>query len=184
MTVHTWDQIIASLLKSGPKSIARVAARHMQHPRDAGIALTFGAPYGQRASYRALLTDGRTLCIEDFGAVYEAHLENPSPAPPPAPRATAAETVAGLTALGALLGLAFGGNKDGALTGALLGGVSGLATMAITEADRSPATSKTALELAKAVSALLLSAVGPSADPRQFRSTTHARRITRKRGSS
>jgi hypothetical protein len=184
MTVYTWDQIIASLSQGGPRSIARVAAHHMQHPRDAGIAQTFGGPYGQRASYRALLTDGRTLCVEDFGAVYEAHLEEPSPPPPPAPRVTAAETVAGLTALGALLGLAFGGNKNGALTGALLGGVSGLATVAVTEADRSPATSKTALELAKAVSALLPSAVGPSAGSRQFRPATQARRITRKPGSS
>lgn len=182
--MHTWDQIIASLLKSGPTSIARVAAHHMQHPRDAGIAQTFGAPYGQRASYRALLTDGTTLCIADFGAVYEAHLEDPSPAPPPAPGVTAAETVAGLTALGALLGLAFGGSKDSALAGALLGGVSGLATVAVTEADRTPATSKTALELAKAVSALLPSTVPPSAGSRQFRSATRARQTVRKPGSS
>ena len=181
--MHTWDQVIASLLQSGPKSIARVAAHHMQHPRDAGIAHTLGAPYGQRASYRALLTDGRTLCIEDFGAVYEAHLEDPSPAVPPAARVTAAETVAGLTALGALLGLAFGGNKDGALTGALLVGVSGLATVAVTEADRPPATSKTALESAKALSALLPSAVAPVTGSQQLRAAAHAPRARRRSSS-
>jgi hypothetical protein len=164
MTMYVWSQIISNLVQSGPSSVARVPTRQMQHPRDAGITQTFAAPYGQRASYRAMLTDGSTLCIEEFGEVYEARLEGPLPAPvaTTVPRSASVETVAGLTALGALLGLAFGGRKESVLTGALLGGVSGLATIAVAEAGRSPETSKTALELAKMVSALVPAASSPS----------------------
>jgi hypothetical protein len=108
----------------------------MQHPRDAGVGQTFGAPCGQRVSYRALLTDGSTLCIEDFGTVYEARLEGPSLPAAPAPRITPAETVAELTALGALLGLTSGGKSESALIGALFGGVSGLAIRSGARASR------------------------------------------------
>lgn len=169
--MYVWSQIISNLVQAGPSSVARVPAHQMQHPRDAGITQTFGVPYGQRASYRAMLTDGSTLCIEEFGEVYEARLESPPMVPHPAAarRSAPAETVAGLAALGALLGLAFGGRKESVLTGALLGGVSGLATVAVTEAGRSPETSKTALELAKMVSALLPAASSPSRSrPRQL----------------
>jgi hypothetical protein len=163
MTMYTWHQIISGLAQAGPDAVARVAVHEMQHPRDAGITQTFGAPFGQRASYRALLTDGSTLCVENFGTVYEARLERASPVRCPAPPSTPTETIAGLTALGALLGLAFGGKKESALTGALLGGLSGLAAVAVTEAGSSPETSKTALELAKTVSSLLPLATSSSA---------------------
>lgn len=155
--MYKWADIISSLAKSGPNSVARIPVHQMQHPRDAGIEQTFGAPYGQRASYRALLTDGCTLCIEQFDSSYEARLEKPSSAPPRAmtSQSAAAEAIASSTALGALLGLAFGGKKESVLTGALLGGVSGLATIAVTEAASSPETSKAALEFAKTMSALL-----------------------------
>ncbi len=154
--MYTWNQIIANLIESGVDSVARVPVHQMQHPRDAGAQRTFGGPYGQRSSYRAAMSDGRTLCIEEFGATYEARIESfAAPASPASPSSTGAvETIAGLTALGALLGLALGGKKENALTGALFGGVSGLATVAVAEAGRSPETSKAALEVAKAMTAL------------------------------
>lgn len=153
--MYTWNQIIAELTQSGSDALARVPAYKMQHPRAAGLRQTFGGPFGQRASYRALLSDGTSLCVEDFGHVYEAHLEGPAPAVQPAPRAPATEAVVGLTALGALLGLALGGNKESVITGALLGGVSALATVAVAEADRSPQASRVAVDLAKTMTTLL-----------------------------
>lgn len=152
----TWQQVAYALAREAPGTAWRVAQHEVEHPRDGGLRPTVGMPLGQRASFRARLSDGGVLCVEDHGRFYDARIDRPAPVIQAAARPTpdAANTVLGLTAFGALLGLAFGRSEDGALTGALIGGVAGLASVAASEAERSPATSKVAVELLQALSKL------------------------------
>jgi hypothetical protein len=159
----TWNQVVFSLSQAGRDGLARVPTHCVEHPRDAGLRQTFGTPHGQRSSYRAFLTNGCTLCVEDFGTFYEARLErSPRTAAlgrrldrarqvSAARRETTSDKIVGLTAFGALLGLALGGDKESALTGALIGGASALATVAVSDASHAPEASRAAVDFAKAL---------------------------------
>ncbi len=156
----TWQSIVNVLAANGPGVVLRVPAAQVEHPRDGGLSQTVGAPYGQRASYRASLTDKGILCVEDFAVYYEAKIERVPPRIEVPAREPAGEML-GLAALGAFCGLAFGGTRQSVLTGTLLGGAVGLAGMSAREAANSPEVSKAALETAQTFVKLAISASSP-----------------------
>jgi hypothetical protein len=158
--MYTWKHVIATLANAGPHGVVRVPVHQMQHPRAAGLRQTFGTPCGQRASYRARLSNGWLLCIEQFEATYEARVERRQairrrrrPRPP-------ADALGGPVALGALLGLALGGDTRSALTGALLGGMSGLGAIAANEASD---PSRAALDFATVLARVLETSIDATA---------------------
>jgi hypothetical protein len=163
MTTWTWQQIVDALSRQGADATARVDAHHVEHPHDGGLTATFGLPRGQRATFRASLSDGGILFVDDFATFYEARIDRVAPAiqkaQPAPPNVNALGPALGLSALGALLGLALGQNERSAMTGALLGGAVGLGAVAINEADRSPESSKMALGLAQGLAKIAVSSM-------------------------
>jgi hypothetical protein len=157
----TWQHVVYALARETPGTVWRIAGTEIEHPRAAGLSLTFGAPLGQRASFRGRLDDGGVVCVEDYGDHYDAHIERPAPVIVPREPERASPDPAGLvlgfTAVGALFGLAFGNSRQSALTGALVGSVAGLSTVAVREAERSPATAGAAVEALQAAARILSS---------------------------
>jgi hypothetical protein len=154
-----WQQIVEGLAAQGSDASARIESHRIEHPRDGGLTPTFGLPRGQRATFRARLSDGSTLSVDDFGGYYEARINRAvpkieRPAPPAADDALG--SVLGMSALGALLGLALGQSERSAMTGALVGGALGLGHFAVRQADEAPEASKAALSAADSLARLAI----------------------------
>lgn len=149
MNTLLWQQIVYALSREAVGTLWRIPAHMIEHPRAGQLTPTFGAALGQRASFRARLSDGGTVCVEDHTSYYEVHIERPVPRierPTRLPNEHTG-TVLGMTAFGALLGLAFGRTEKSALTGALIGGIAGLSGVAVAEAASNPNQSAVALQL-------------------------------------
>jgi hypothetical protein len=130
----------------------RLPPARVEHPRDGGLALSWGVPVGQRADYRLHIGGGQDLVIAEFAHRYEAHIEvRPSPNDfERALRDTPGGSVVGLMAAGALVGLALGRSKESALAGAAIGGLAALAGVGV-------ANAQSATEIADAAVRLLAS---------------------------
>lgn len=150
LTPLRWQNVASQLVTHREGVLVRLNPHQVEHPRDAGLVLSFGIPVGQRADYRLDLGDGTRLAVQDFGTHYLARLERlPSAAAfEKALQATPGTSVVGMIALGALAGLALSRGKDGAIVGATIGGLAALAGITVANASSSPATSEAAADLA------------------------------------
>lgn len=128
--VHQWSEVALVLLAEPAGTIIRVPRHLAEHPLDAGLRPALGLPQGQRADFRLRLDRDRALHVRDFGAFYEAHIDETDPEHGTLLRALRDAPGAGVTGtavLGGLLGLLLGRSPRalvaGLVAGAALGAV-------------------------------------------------------------
>ncbi|MFZ5438474.1 MAG: hypothetical protein ACOZQL_00630 [Myxococcota bacterium] len=141
---------VAAVLKQHPLgSIVRLPPARVEHPRDAGMALSVGLPIGQRADYRLDVGGGHDLVVSEFAHGFEARLEIHLALPEfeRALKETPGSSVVGMIAAGALAGLALGKTKESALAGAAIGGLAALAGVGVANAQKAPEISRAAAQM-------------------------------------
>ncbi len=129
--VWTWREIGQSLAGREPGAVLRVPKACVEHPSAAGLSLSIGLPFGQRADYRLRLKGCQGLHVHDFGTHYEAHLDKVHPECGVVEhlRRDAPKTYVGVgIVVGALAGILLTKKPQGALAGAIAGAVVSLMT--------------------------------------------------------
>lgn len=132
-----WANVARELAAHPPGTILRVPKWRYPYPVDAGAHVSIGLPLGQSADFRWRLAGCAGLHVRDYGAHYEAHIDQVDPGCDPIEhlRQDAPEVfLAGAGAIGALLGALLGRSSEATIVGAGLGTLLGIA--ALPEATR------------------------------------------------
>lgn len=168
----TWKAVITKLVAAtseSPGTIVRVAIPDIEHPLIAGMEPALLDDVGQRMDYQKLFGNGRHGChIREFCDYYDVWLYEVAPSSLPVlvdppqhqlavrkptalslvdlPREAPGAVFLATTLLGTVIGALAGGAK-GAAAGALVGGGAGLAAVAVSNANSSPAIAYAAQSL-------------------------------------
>ena len=145
MITWTWREVAAALAAEPPGTIFRIAKHQVEHPSASALLPGIGLPFGQRADYRLRYSDCSGLHVRDFGAHYEAHLDQVHPdcgIVDHLRRDAPGTFVAAATALGALAGTMLGKKPEAIFAGAAIGGLLAVLTTE-SNATSSPAQVKT-----------------------------------------
>lgn len=129
--IWTWQQVAQALAAQPPGTVLRVAKHQVEHPSASGLAPSVGLPYGQRADFRLRHFDCSGLHVRDFGAHYEAHLDQVHPecgVVDHLRRDAPGTYLAAATALGALAGTLLGKKPEAIFAGAAIGGLLAMLT--------------------------------------------------------
>ena len=131
LRIWTWREVAAALAAQPAGTLLRVPKHQVEHPSASGLVHSVGLPYGQRADYRLRYSDCTGLHVRDFGAHYEAHIDQVHPecgVVDHLRRDAPGTYIAAATALGALAGTLLGKKPEAIFAGAAIGGLLAMLT--------------------------------------------------------
>jgi len=76
---NNWSTLINLVLKLPPHRDVKVWKWEVPHPLESGFKKSIGDPFGQKADYRLILRDGRSIHVREYDKFYRVHWDKMDP---------------------------------------------------------------------------------------------------------